>query len=51
MTGFKPRTSGIESGHSTDWATTTLRDMPFITYKLHNDPAYLEKREVSLKEN
>ena len=25
MTGFKPRTSGIGSDHSTNWATTTAR--------------------------
>ena len=25
MTGFKPRTSGIKSKHSTNWATTTAR--------------------------
>ena len=25
MTGFEPRTSGIESDHSTNWATTTAQ--------------------------
>ena len=29
MTGFKPRTSGVRSDHSTNWATTTA---PFRTY-------------------
>ena len=26
MTGFEPRTSGIESDRSTNWATTTSLD-------------------------
>ena len=30
MTGFKPRTSGIRSNRSTNWATTTARIILFI---------------------
>ena len=27
MTGFEPRTSGIRSDHSTNWATTTAPNL------------------------
>ena len=29
MTGFKPRTSGIGSNHSTNWVTTTAQSAPY----------------------
>ena len=32
MTGFEPRTSGIGSNHSTNWATTTAQDI-FVDIK------------------
>ena len=31
MTGFKPRTSGIGSDHSTNWATTTSHTQLYVT--------------------
>ena len=33
MTGFEPRTSGIGSDRSTNWATTTAQYTQFLDFK------------------
>ena len=33
MTGFEPRTSGIKSDHSTNWATTTSQILGYLVSK------------------
>ena len=42
MTGFEPRTSGIGSDRSTNWATTTAHELMFVS-----ESKYLKKKVLN----